>query len=80
MYFAMNLHVPAKSHEKLMKAVTKEGTVSIKLDLTAIPQDKLYVTSGQKRKIEEVVAKDRRDMTLRFSQRQAKHNIKSEGT
>ena len=79
MYLAMNLHVPTRSHEKLMKAVTKEGGVSIKLDLTGTPQDKIYVTSGQKRKIEEVVAKDRRDMTLRFSQRQAKHNMKSEG-
>ena len=79
MYVPMNLHVPRRSHEKLMKAVTKQGPVSIKLDLTAPPQDKLYVTSGQKRKIEEAVASDKRDMTLRFSQRQASHNIKSEG-
>ena len=74
-YFAMNLHVPVKSHEKLMKAVTKERPISIKLDLTGTPQDKLYVTSGQKRKIEEVVAKGKRDMTLRFSLRQARYNI-----
>ena len=79
MYVPMELHVPKGSHEKLMKAVTKEGTVRIKLDLTAIPQDKLYVTSGQKRQIEEAVAKGRRDLTLRFSQRQVRHDIKSEG-
>ncbi len=79
MYFPMNLHVPERSHEKLMKAVTRKGAVSVKLDLTGTPKDKLYVTSGQRRKIEEAVAKDRRDMTLRFSQRQARHNIKSEG-
>ena len=38
----MNLHVPQKSHEKLMKAVTKERPISIKLDLTGTSKDKLY--------------------------------------
>ena len=81
MFVPMNLHVPKRSHEKLMKAVTKQGPVSIKLDLTGTPtpQDKLYVTSGQKRKVEEAVAKERRDITLRFSLRQARYNMKSEG-
>ena len=79
MYYAMNLHVPMHSHEKLMKAVTKAGPVSIKLDLIGKPQDKIYVTWGQKKKIEEAVAKGRKDMTLRLSVRQARHNIKSEG-
>ena len=79
MYFAMNLHVPVKSHEKIMKAVTRSGPVSVKLDLTGTPQDKVYVTSGQKKKIQEAVSKGRKDMTLRFSVRQAKHNIESEG-
>ncbi len=79
MFVPINLHVPKRSHEKLMKAVTKQGPVSIKLDLTGAPEDKLYVTSGQKKKIEEAVAHGKRDITLRFSQRQAIHNTKSEG-
>ena len=78
-YFAMNLHVPTKAHEKLMKAMTRNGPVSVKLDLTGTPQDKIYVTSGQKRKIQEAISRSRKDMTLRFSRRQVKHNVKSEG-
>ena len=52
-YHAVNVHVPVKAHDKLMKAVTKAGPVSVKLDLTAEPQDKIYVTWGQRKKIEE---------------------------
>ena len=79
LYYAINVHVPTSTHEKLMKAVTKTGPVSVKLDLTGQPQDKIYVTWGQRKKIEEAVAKGRKEMTLRFSVRQAKHNIHSEG-
>ena len=79
MFIPMNLHVAKKSHEKLRRAVTREGPISIKLDLTGPPDDKLYVTPGQKKKIEEAVKNEKRDMTLRFSHRQASHNIKSEG-
>ena len=78
-YHAVNVHVPIRVHEKIMKAVTKTGPVSVKLDLTAEPQDKLYVTWGQRKKIEEAVAKGRKELTLRFSVRQARHNIQSEG-
>ena len=78
-YFEMNLHVPKRSHDKLLQAVTKGSPVSIKLDLTGVPQDKLYVTSGQRRKIGQALENGRRDMTLRFSTKQVKHNIKSEG-
>ena len=75
----MDLHVPVKSHEKIMKAVTRAGPVSIKLDLTGTPHDKIYVTSGQKRKIQDAVARGRKDLTLRFSVKQARYNIQSEG-
>ena len=78
-YTAMNVHVPTNSHEKLMKAVTQSRPVSVKLNLTEKPKDKIYVTSGQMKKIQEAVGKGRKDMTLRFSQRQAKHNIQAEG-
>ena len=79
LYFPMNLHVPIKSHEKLMKAVSREGPVSVKLLLTGSPHDKLFVTSGQKRKIQEAIARGRDDMTLRFSLRQARYNTQAEG-
>ena len=78
-YYPVNVHVPIKAHEKLMKVVTKTGPVSIKLDLMAKPQDKIYVTWGQRKKIEEAVSKGRKELTLRFSVRQARHNIQSEG-
>ena len=72
-YHAVNVHVPVKTHDKLMKAVTKAGPVSVKLDLTAEPQDKIYVTWGQRKKIEEAVARGRKELTLRFNVRQARH-------
>ena len=75
----MLLHVPVHSHDKLMKSVTRGSPVSIKLDLMASPQDKLYVTTGQKRKIAEAMQKNRRDLTLRFTPRQVKYNTTHEG-
>ena len=78
-YYEMTLHVPVHSHDKLMNAMTKGSSVSIKLDLLAVPQDKLYVTSGQKRKIADAMSKGRRDLTLRFSSRQVKYNTTHEG-
>ena len=75
----MNVHVPVSSHEKLMAAVAKSGPVTIKIDLTGTPQDKIYVTSTQVKKMEEAVAKGRKSMSIRFSARQARHNINAEG-
>ena len=46
-YHAVNVHVPVKAHEKLLKAVTKTGPVSVKLDLTAQPLDKIYVARNK---------------------------------
>ena len=78
-YTAINVHVPIRTHEKLTKGVAQTRPVSVKLDLTGTPDQKLFVTSGQRRKIQEAMAAGRKDMTLRFSLRQAKHNLKSEG-
>ena len=63
-YHAVNVHVPVKTHEKLMKAVTRSGPVSVKLDLTAPPQDKIYVTWGQRKKIEDAVVNGRKELTF----------------
>ena len=78
-YIPMMLHVPIRSHDKLLKAVTRSAPVSVKLDLTGSPNHKIFVTTGQKKKIEAAVAAERRDMTLRFSARQAKYNNEAEG-
>ena len=78
-YTAVKVHVPRKTHEKLMKAVTQTRPVSVKLDLLGATEHRIYVTSGQKKKIEDAVRAGRKDMTIRFSQRQAKYNIEAEG-
>ena len=78
-FMAMNVHVPQRTHEKLMRAVAQSGPVSVKFDLTGKPQDKIYVTSGQKKNMKEAVAMGKKDMTLRFSCRQAQHNVTAEG-
>ena len=75
----MMLHVPTASHDRLLRAVTRSAPVSVKLDLTGSPDHKIFVTTGQKRKIEAAVGAGRKDMTLRFSARQAKYNHESEG-
>ena len=78
-YCAMDLHAPVHFHDRIMNAVARAEPVSIKLDLHGDPQHRIYVTVGQKRKIEDAVLKGKRDMTLRLSAKQVKHNIKSEG-
>ena len=79
-YTTINVHVPIKSHEKLMKAVTHTRPVSVKLNLTGKPEHKIFVTSGQLKKIQDAVAAGKKEMTLRFSRRQAKHNVQVEGS
>ena len=78
-YCVMNLHVPTYFHDRIAKAVARSDPVSMKLDLLGTPEHKVYVSIGQKKKIQEAIAKGRKDMTLRLSAKQAKHNIESEG-
>ena len=56
----MDLHIPTRSHDKIAKAVTRSDPV----DLLRSPQDRVYVTLAQKKKIQEAVADGKRDMTL----------------
>ena len=79
MYHVVRVHVPHRSHEKLLKAVTGSFPVSVKLDLLGDPEHKIFVTTGQKKKIEAAIAAGRRDMTIRLSAKQAKYNMESEG-
>ena len=50
-YTEVNMNVPTKGHEKILKGVTNMKPVSIPLDLTGPPDHKLFVTTGQKRKL-----------------------------
>ena len=74
----MDLHVPAKGHDRIAKSVTRSNLVSVKLILVGTPQDRVYVTLAQKRKILRAVADAKRDIILCFSVKQANHNIEAE--
>ena len=70
MYIEVNINVPTKSHEKILKGVTNKKPVSIPLDLTGPPDHKLFVTTGQKKKIESAISRNRKGLTIRMSHRQ----------
>ena len=61
-YCAMDLHVPMHFHDRIMKAVARSDPVSVKLDLLGTPQNRVYVTLGQKKKIQEAVVNGKRDI------------------
>ena len=71
--------MPAKTHENLQKAVTQSRPISLKIDLTGTPEHKILATPGQIRKIQHAVQGGKKEMTLRFSRRQAVANLKVEG-
>ena len=48
-YIEVNMNVPTKSHEKILKGVTNMKPVSVPLDLTGPPDHKLFVTTGKKK-------------------------------
>ena len=76
-YIEILVHVP--NSEKLQKAVTLTRPISIKLDLLESPDDKLFITFVQKTKIEQATAAGRKNLTLRFTTKQAKYNKEAEG-
>ena len=78
-YIEVNMNVPTKSHEKILKGVTNMKPVSIPLDLTGPPDHKLFVTTGQKKKIESAISRNRKGLTIRMSHRQVQYNHKQGG-
>ena len=46
MYHIVRVHVPHRSHEKLLKAVTGLFPVSVKLDLSGDADHKIFVATG----------------------------------
>ena len=75
----MHVHVPRKAHERMLKAITQSKPISVKLDLTGSPDHKIFVTNLQRKKIEEAIAAGKKEMTLRFTTKQAKYNKEAEG-
>ena len=78
-YTSILVHVPSKAHHNLLKAVTQSRGLSVKLDLTKTPDHKLFVTAMQRKKIEEAISKGRKEMSLRFTAKQARYNKETEG-
>lgn len=79
LYQAIKVHVPTKTHEKIQEAVTQNKPISVKIDLTETPEHRILATPGQVRKITHAVEGGKKEMTLRFSRRQANANLKVEG-
>ena len=79
LYQSVKVHVPAKTHEKIQQAVTQSRPISVKIDLTETPEHRILATPGQIRKIQHALEGGKKEMTLRFSRRQAAANLKVEG-
>ena len=75
----MSLHVPERAHKRIIDGITQSKPLSIELDLAGDPDHKLFVTIGQKKKIEAAIAHGVHRMTLRMSEKQVRHNHKFEG-
>ena len=73
------VHIPPSTHVRLMKTITDSRSINVKIDLTGVPGDKIYVTARQIERIRSAVESGRIDMLLRFSWNQIRHNIETEG-
>ena len=77
-YTGILVHVPSRAHKKLHQAIALSRLISVKLDLLGSPDHKSFVTPLQRKKIEQAIAAGRKEMTLRFTTKQAKYNKKAE--
>ena len=78
-YCEMMLHIPERAHKRIIDGITQSKPLSVELDLAGDPDHKLFVTIGQKKKIEAAIAHGVHRMTLRMSAKQVRHNHKYEG-
>ena len=78
-YIEMTLHIPERAHKRIIDGITQSKPLSVELDLSGDPDHKLFVTVGQKKKIEAAIAHGVRRMTLRMSAKQVRYNHKFEG-
>ena len=78
-YTEMSLHVPERAHKRIIDGITQSKPLSVELDLAGDPDHKLFVTIGQKKKIEAAISHGVHRMKLRMSAKQVRHNHKFEG-
>ena len=78
MYRPVKVHVPEKVHEKLKSLLVQDKVVPIKIDLID-GNDVLLLTPGQIIKMDHARKLGKKSITLRFSRRQVRANVKHEG-
>lgn len=78
MYQAVKTHVPEKVHQRLQDMVTKDKAVSVKIQLVD-GNDILLLTPGQIIKFENAKNEGKKEISLRFSRKQVKANLRHEG-
>ena len=78
-YTEMSLHVLERAHKRIIDGITQSRPLSVELDLAGDPDHKLFVTIGQKKKIEAAIAHGVHRMTLRMSAKQVRYNHSYEG-
>ena len=78
MYRPVKVHIPEKVHEKLKTLFVQDKAMPVKIDLID-GDDILLLTPGQVIKMEYARKLGKKSMTLRFSRRQVRANVKHEG-
>ena len=78
MYRPVKVHIPEKVHEKLKALLVQDKAMPVKIDLID-GDDILLLTPGQIIKMEYAKKLGRKSMTLRFSRKQIRANVKHEG-
>ena len=78
MYRPVKVHIPEKVHEKLKTLSVQDKAMPVKIDLID-GDDILLLTPGQVVKMEYARKLGKKSMTLRFSRRQVRANVKHEG-
>ena len=78
MYKPVKVHIPEKVYEKLKALLMRDKVMPIKIDLID-GNDVLLLTPSQVSKMEHAKKLGKKSITLRFSRRQVRANVKHEG-
>ena len=78
MYQAVKTCVPVKVHRQLRDMVTKDKAMTVKIQLVE-GDDVLLLTPGQIIKFENAKNEGKKEISLRFSRKQVKANLRHEG-
>ena len=78
MYKPVKVHIPEKVYEKLKALLIRDKVIPIKINLID-GNDVLLLTPSQVSKMEHAKKLGKKSITLRFSRRQVRANVKHEG-